>query len=269
MASGKSKTKRRTKILQIVSLALLAVLAVGVSAFAYLVPLPAPAPTIDLARAEQAQKAFEEKQAADAAATLAANAPLTVQRPADRPLSVLFAGSSLTLGRDASSEDTSFRGVIASKLLAGGPVETTRIGDIGTTAAQVLPEIEAKNVTSDVVIVELGTNDISKNTPIQFANDYPAFLDAVRKKSPNAALICLGAWQSSPAGVSISIVIESECMAKGGRYVSLATFHANPAMRSSPGVPHFAGGKTDGAHPNDLGHSEIATAVLGQFTLRG
>ncbi|MDP9936307.1 lysophospholipase L1-like esterase [Paenarthrobacter nicotinovorans] len=266
---GTPKRTQNRKSLSILALAVLAILAIGASAFAYLRPAPAPAPTIDMAKAKQVQEEFEEKQAAEAAAILAANAPLTVQRPAERPLSVLFAGDSITVGRDASSEEASFRGLVAAKLLAGGPVNSKRIGDSGKTVAEVFPEMEATATASDMVIVELGTNDVYKNTQIQFAEDYPAFLASARKSSPNAALICVGVWQSSPSATSMNAVIESECAAKGGRFVSISTLHANPAMRSSPGVPHFAGGKTDGAHPNDLGHSEIATEILGKFTLRG
>lgn len=250
-------------------LILLTLAVVVVAGFAFVRSNEVAAPSIDVAKAEAAQRKFLADQRAEAAKLLAANQPIVVTRPRGRSLSILFAGGSLTAGRDASSVETSFRGVVTKKLVAGGPVEAVRIGDSGLTVSQTKPEMDAVQGGSDIVIVELGTSDIAQSTPSAFAESYPAFVTSARKASPKAALVCLGVWQSSPAGGALDAVIDSACQANGGRYVSLATIHANPAMRSSPGVPHFTGGKTDGAHPNDLGHSDLASAVLSQLALRG
>jgi lysophospholipase L1-like esterase len=262
---GRSKKRRW----QVAGVGVLAVAAVGVAGFALLRPLEPAAPSIDVGRAEAVQEKFLADQKAEAARVLAANQPIIVTRPQGRPLSVLFAGDSLTVGRDASSVETSFRGLVTKKLTAGGLVEPVRIGDSGKTVAEVKPEMDVVQGASDIVVVELGTNDVYETSPSVFADNYPAFLAQARKSSPKAALICVGVWQSSPTGAAMDAVIDSACQQAGGRFVSLSLIHANPPMRSSPGVPHFAGGKTDGAHPNDLGHSEIATAVLGKITLRG
>ncbi|WP_281444231.1 SGNH/GDSL hydrolase family protein [Paenarthrobacter nicotinovorans] len=246
---------------------LLAVAAFGVFAFAYFKPAPPPAPTIDMAKAEQVQKKFEADQAAQAAAILAANEPLKVAQPAGRPLNVLFAGDSITVGRDASSEATSFRGLLVDRLAKRGPVTPVRIGDSGKLTAEVLPQAASFAGPADLAIVELGTNDIYKSTPEKFAKDYPAMLDAVRKGSPNAPLICVGVWQSSPLAATLDATIDTECAARSGRFVSLRAIHQNPSNKSTPGAPQFAGGLTDGAHPNDEGHSLVAGAILERLNL--
>lgn len=158
---------------------------------------------------------------------------------------------------------------MVANLEKSGPVEAATIGKSGRMVSEVEPEISGDAGGHDLLVVELGTNDVYKSTPDAFSVDYPKFLDAVRKESPKAALVCAGVWKSgSPAGLSIDQVIEVECEQRGGRFVPLAAYYADPANQSKPGVTHWDGGVTDGNHPNDAGHRKIADALLSLVTVR-
>lgn len=144
------------------------------------------------------------------------------------PLRVLFAGDSITVGRDASSRETSFASLMVEALGAEG----TRIGNSGRTAAEVATEVIDAPTDVDVVVVELGTNDVYRSTPAQFAVDYPELLDSIRAASPDAALLCAGVWQSNPVQLSMDNTIRRECEKRGGRFASLAALYADKTNRA-------------------------------------
>lgn len=189
--------------------------------------------------------------------------PSAVKSDAE-PLRVLFAGDSITVGRDASSRETSFASLMVEALGAEG----TRIGNSGRTAAEVATEVTDAPTDVDVVVVELGTNDVYRSTPAQFAVDYPELLDSIRAASPDAALLCAGVWQSNPVQLSMDNTIRSECEKRGGRFASLAALYADKTNQSTPGRPHWDGGHTDGNHPNDAGHRKVADALLSLVSVR-
>ena len=236
-----------------VALALLAVVTFAVVAFA-LRPVPTP---------EAAPFTPKPTLTPTPAATAE---PLALTGGAGEPLRVLFAGDSITVGRDASTREASYRSLMTATLQGARPVESDRIGNSGRTTTDVLPEALNAAETYGLLVVELGTNDVHKSTLPKFAADYPALLDALRSKSPDAALVCAGAWDKSPAAASVDRVIQAECVKRGGRFVPLSGFYADKANQSTPGQPHWDGGQTDGNHPNDAGHRLIADALLAQIS---
>jgi lysophospholipase L1-like esterase len=121
----------------------------------------------------------------------------------------------------------------------------------------------------DLAIVELGTNDLAKKTdPTLFQQQYGAYLDSIRAKSPTAQFLCLGVWATpSPTGDAADATISKECEARGGKFLRLSLIYANGISRGPAGVPVFAG-TSDITHPNDNGHAEIAKQVLDMITVR-
>lgn len=253
--SSRSREKR-LKVLGNVGLAALAVVTAGVVASVALSGSAAPPVS------QQVQSYYDLNASATPTPTPTKAEPLAVQR-AGEPLDVLFAGDSITVGRDASTKETSFRSLVTDALEAEG----TRIGNSSRTTAEVAPDVAAAPAAQDVVVVELGTNDVYKSTPAQFAADYPALLDSIRTGSPGAALLCAGVWQSNPTQRLMDDTIQTECEKRGGRFASLAAIYADKANQSTPGQPHWDGGLTDGNHPNDAGHKKIADALLSLVTV--
>jgi lysophospholipase L1-like esterase len=155
---------------------------------------------------------------------------------------------------------------VVEQLRRHGPVAPTSIGRIGFTAAQVLPDV-APAGPADLVVVELGTNDANNTTLNQFRHDYPAFLDAVRKESPDAALVCVGTWHDGSLARHMDRVIESGCTAHKGRYADLNALFDDERNHGPAGTVRPAGYVADWFHPNDAGHAGIARAILAQLDL--
>lgn len=212
-------------------------------------------------------KYYNEHTALPTPTASAKSEPLALQRPPSRPLNVLFAGDSITVGRDASSEATSFRGLITANLKTGGPAKPTRIGNSSLTVSQVLPEAQKLSDTYDILVVELGTNDVYKNDPVGFSKEYPAFLDTLRKTSPDGRLVCAGAWQANEVSAQLDDIISRECDARGGRFVTLRDIYSTPGNLSVPGQPSWDSGVTDGKHPSDKGHSAVAARILSMIAI--
>lgn len=236
------------------------VLVVGVAALAVLVPLAVGRGQLSQAEIEAATGPLPPAdEPADAQAQ-----PLAVQRPTDRPLRVLFAGDSITVGAFATSDDRNFRGLVTAALSAGGPVKDTRIGDSGLTTAEVLPEVAGAGDGFDLVVVELGTNDVAESTPEQFAVDYPAMLDALRQRSPDALLVCAGPWGGpNDERRRDEGIVAKACTERGGRFVGLVDLYADQANRYPETMVREDGVTVDDFHPNDAGHAAIARAILG------
>jgi lysophospholipase L1-like esterase len=142
------------------------------------------------------------------------------------------------------------------------PVEAASLAKSGRTTSEIYPMVQGDAGNHDLLVVELGTNDVYKSTPERFQTDYPKYLDAVRAASPQAALVCAGVWKRSPVQLAMDSTIETECTKRGGRFVPLSAFYGEAQYMSKPGIPHWDGAKTDGNHPNDAGHRKIADALL-------
>jgi acyl-CoA thioesterase I len=188
---------------------------------------------------------------------------LPVVWPAGRPLRVLFVGDSLTLGKYAVRPGSAFPALVTADLRARGRVTESLRARTGVTASywasRPLP-------AADLVVIELGTNDFSVHLtpPAAFATDYARLVANVRAGSPHAQLLCLSLWRSSHYGyggetlLTYNKSVAHEC--RGGAFVWISALYDAKGARQPAGLPSFLG-KTDGIHPNDTGHREIARAI--------
>lgn len=194
---------------------------------------------------------------------------LRVARPEHGQLRVFFAGDSLTYGWYASVQKRGYRPVMVDALGKDGPVKEYHGEFPGATTSEV-SQFLVVPPGLDVAIVELGTNDVARQTPIEaFTDTYAALLDKVRAGSPGVPLMCVGTWGSDGGGFGSDIynaVIHSECAERGGAFVSLYDLYAVSANRGPTGAEAF-GGVSDGFHPNDRGHREIARLLLSRLDL--
>jgi acyl-CoA thioesterase I len=186
--------------------------------------------------------------------------PLTL--PTGRTLQVSIVGDTIATGRFASGPDKRFRTLVLTALAARGPVspdEATRTGTSDLSTAVAVPP------HMDLVILELGTDDMRAESVPDFGMAYGALVATVRADSPNAALVCAGTW--SATGGLYDEVIQRDCTAVKGRFVPLQALYDTPAYHGPSGVNGYYG-VSDGLAPNDAGHRAIAAALLGAVGLK-
>lgn len=216
---------------------------------------------------QKVQDYYDKSVAAASAKPKPTVAPLTVKRTDGEPLRVLFAGDSLTGGLHASVQAKGFKWLMLSSIKKTGPVEEFSSALSGGTTLEVSGGYEVP-MDLDLAVVELGTNDKAKATPIpEFQKAYVDLLNRVRAGSPKAVLVCAGVWEDvngGPDSLPYNNVISKECTSRGGRFVTLTPIYKNRASIGPVGVPAY-GGTSDSFHPNDTGHKAIADALLGQF----
>jgi acyl-CoA thioesterase I len=188
---------------------------------------------------------------------------LSIAWPAGRPLRVLFVGDSLTVGKYALRRGSTFPSLVTAALRARGRVSESIRARTGVTASywasRPLP-------AADLVVIELGTNDFSVHLtqPAQFASDYGRLVANVRARSPHAQLLCLSLWRSSHYGyegeklLTYNKTVAREC--QGGAFVWISALYDAKGARQPADLPGFLG-TTDGFHPNNTGHREIAKAI--------
>ncbi|WP_159610499.1 SGNH/GDSL hydrolase family protein [Glutamicibacter sp. JC586] len=176
---------------------------------------------------------------------------------------VLFAGDSLTVGRDADKLPQSFRELVAGELRAEGTSSVTTIAKSGARLNYIA---QSKKLPSDLdlAIVELGTNDIRWQTPIkEFKIQYQKYLAKINASSPEVKLICLGVWHDPKAKItqSLDLVIKSVCLEHSGSYVQISDLFARASNRGPAGRATW-NVKSDAFHPNNAGHQAIAAKLL-------
>jgi lysophospholipase L1-like esterase len=190
--------------------------------------------------------------------------------PNGRALRVLFVGDSLTAGYFASRRSSAFPARVTAALRARGRVTETIAAKRGVTASywasRQLP-------AADLVVLELGTNDFSVHLTSRAAFDsaYHRLVANVRARSPHAQLLCVSLWRSSHYGyegetlLTYNNIIAREC--RGGAFVWISQLYDAKGAREPAGLSTFLG-KSDGIHPNDIGHRGIANAIDGALSLR-
>ena len=163
-------------------------------------------------------------------------------------------GDSISAGRFATAQDGTFAALVAEKL----GMTLNLVARSGAKAAWALPQLGAvQAVHPALVTIELGTNDVGFNTPLDtFAAQYEAIVSGV--SSPQARILCIGSWLPSTA---IDAIIAQTCERYGAIFVTLNGFYAVNAFHSSDGGSSYLG-RTDWFHPGDQGHAAIAAAVL-------
>jgi acyl-CoA thioesterase I len=231
------------------------VMAVGAVSIGLLLPPALHRGVIDPGTLPAAGPSREATPSSDAApATTPGPAPpppLLAQQRADGVLTTLFMGDGITAGLGASTPGSAFPALVTAALQADGPVRQTTVAGQGAGASDAVSAATASG-SADLVVVEFGTNDLLQGRAQQFAAGYPALLDAVRARSPDAVLLCAGAWAPASAATSYDDVIRAACEAHTGRYVALSPVYEQ-ADAHAPG---------DETHPDDAGHRAVADALL-------
>lgn len=213
-------------------------------------------PTEEVADIQAKADAFREQIAATNSAAEKAELDKTTFQVAPtpgQPYRVLFAGDSVTVGVGASSEKQGYREVILAELRKRGDIQPTVAATSGATTAEVAPAALAAGDAFDLLIVELGTNDMERTDPAKFKADYTTLITGLRTKSPNAALVCAGLWQPTAAAKTFDEAVAQACDAAGGQYRPLGSIFVTATNRPGSG---------DTFHPNDAGHSKIASQML-------
>jgi lysophospholipase L1-like esterase len=187
--------------------------------------------------------------------------PLRLPAPSGRPLMVSIVGDSVAAGHYASGPDERFQSIMLSVLAARGrvtPVEATATGTSPLSTAVTVPS------GVDLVVLEVGTDDMRAQGVTDFERTFKALVAMVHTSSPNADLVCAGTW--SATGGLYDAAIQRACTGARARYVSLQALYDTPAYHGPVGDKGFYG-VSDGIAPNDTGHRAIAAALLGAVGL--
>lgn len=120
--------------------------------------------------------------------------------------------------------------------------------------------------TPDIITVAYGTNDWHAKEREVLKRDCTGFFDRVKSLYPSARLFYIsplwrrGYKESVPAGDFFETVDIFEEIAKD---------HGAEIIRGWDIVPHMEDFFDDGLHPNDLGYTVYASAVIRELELRG
>ena len=190
----------------------------------------------------------------------------TVSVAAGAPLRVTFVGDSLDHGLYATAADRGFHPLMVESWRAAGPVSDTPLNSLGGTTSTALGNPDVPR-NQDLVVVELGTNDVTRVNHQTFRQNYHELLERVRAASPDAVVLCVGPWRPADTGKRYEVIIKDLCEAQYGVFRSISDIAENPDMRGPADVvtPY---GVSDDFHPNDRGHRAIADRLLGAVTVQ-
>ena len=208
---------------------------------------------------EKVQKYYDENVANRPVGLPTPEDPLKDKR-ADGELFAYFIGDSLTDGWNATAQPKSFRPLVLAELGKSGAVSEQADYKAGAKLAEVV-ELASIPAAADLVILELGTNDVNKTDIAAFRQGLNALV--AQLAASKALLICVGTWQYGTTQ-GFDGQIQQACEAAGGRFVKIGDIRENPVMVAQKGTPAFPQA-ADGAHPNDAGHAEIARRVLARI----
>lgn len=191
---------------------------------------------------------------------------------------VVLMGDSITLGLNASSEDTSWAGRLKYYLGKNfnGPFEIINSGAEGDTASDGFQKIEdiVIKYTPDIVFIGYGTNDCTKING-KYNNDYYNFESNIEdiakaiKSQTNASII----FNLSPPVIeglacSDTVVIHNRDISSYNDVVKRVC-----GSMMIPFIDHFSIMKdkknfnelidSDGLHPNDMGHGVMFESIIG------
>ena len=138
-------------------------------------------------------------------------------------------------------------------------------GRSGAISAGALLDLQTFGVqpkNANLVVVELGTNDMVHKSAATFQNDYQSLLTYLITGSPNAQYVCLGPWRAATDNFgygttpAYETAIQNVCTNSTNstaRYVDLSALYANKAYHNTTG---------DTFHPNNAGAQAIANAIV-------
>ena len=183
------------------------------------------------------------------------------RRPLPDVPNIVFVGDSLTVGLYAVTEAESFRALIAARfvctteLIAASGGQSKDVNLVGLTEA-----------AGDIVVIELGTNDaigypdLVPVAPAVFEANLRAIARAARSGNQACRLIFLSVWQQAPTRTPYDARIAAVAAGYGRHFIDISTIKDDPAASQPEGVETYLG-KSDGWHPNTVGHAAIADAV--------
>lgn len=197
------------------------------------------------------------------------------------PYGIYFVGDSLTKGRSATTESQTFRKLVAgykqTKLGAGYAVSDqfpnlTYTSGWKIANAQAAVKAYPPTSSTKLMVIEIGTNDLTGNqgtspiTPsIKFIPAYGSMIATLHKEAPQAKLVCISVWSDPTVGSKkYDTAIQSDCIAAGGKYVSIIGTYQTAKNHGPAGLPedwYMPGWKTDTYHPNNAGQAAIATGI--------
>lgn len=136
-------------------------------------------------------------------------------------------------------------------------------GRTGAQAAGALLDLQAFHVQPqgvNLLVVELGTNDMVHMSAATFSTNYQSLITYLLAGSPDAQLVCLGPWRASTDNFgydstpAYEAAIQSVCQSSetGALYLDLSALYANPAYHATSG---------DTFHPNNAGATAIASEI--------
>jgi lysophospholipase L1-like esterase len=188
-------------------------------------------------------------------------------------LDMAWIGDSVSAGVGASSVDSALPRVVAGAL--GRPVRLHVFATAGERVAGALaeqvPRLEGLGISPDIVIVQIGANDVTHLTgPGTFREEYERLLDRVRGVGPEL-VIALGipAFETTPRFLQplralvgwrarrLDREVRGAAEAAGATYVDIAGVTADP-FDEDPDRYYAA----DEYHPSDAGYALWAAAVL-------
>lgn len=187
-------------------------------------------------------------------------------------LRVLIVGASVSQGLGASAPSHDYVSDLGQMLQARSDrnVDLTVWSRPGARVAAsrrwTLPRAQ------QVVVVQLVTNDFIGGTPlISYQQNLTTLLDRLHATSPQASLLCVGAWEPSYAVNRVGIPVwaydsieKGACSGQGGHYLSPSPIYQHAAWRG-PAGRLTAFGRGDDFHPNNQGHLHLAEAIMAQL----
>lgn len=184
---------------------------------------------------------------------------------------VLILGDSLTWGSVATQPNSAFPWLIINSLRGRGSNQANFYlpwGSPGITIAGATSDLQqmALAPTVDLAIIELGSNDWGQNNvPANFQAQYVSYLGLIRASSPNALIVGLNCWQDSSAlnGIAQPVSLYNAIIADAiTNHSGTSGTHATVDLSSLYLTSSYHNTTGDTYHPNDAGHSAIASAVL-------
>jgi lysophospholipase L1-like esterase len=184
---------------------------------------------------------------------------------AGEPLRVTYVGDSLDAGLYATERKLGFHPLMVDAWRADGPVSDTPLNSLGGTTERALRNSDLPR-GQQLIVVELGTNDVVRTDHRAFRRDYGQLVDRLREASPEAGLLCVGPWRPRDTAERFDVIIKDICEGNGGVFRSLSDLYERSDLKGPSGEPTESG-QSDSFHPNDLGHRAIADRLLGAVTV--
>jgi lysophospholipase L1-like esterase len=193
--------------------------------------------------------------------------------PGEDPFHMVWIGDSITAGVGASDTASTLPWLVATAL--DRPVRLDVYGASGERAAGALaeqvPQLERLGESPDVVVVEIGANDVTHLTGREdFRADYTQLLRRVSRTGPGHVLaLGIPAFGTAPRflqplraivgwlGSRLDQEVRTAAAASGATYVDIAGRTSEP-FNEDPGRFYA----DDDFHPSDAGYRLWADAVL-------